>query len=86
MRVLHYLSSLFQALVAWEGRLSDIKFRSLKTRRLKKTQPFKEGWILTIRAVSALVSDLFMDEDISFVLTRRLNQDPVEVTIILCAS
>lgn len=42
--------------------------------------PFKEGWLITLRAVSMLIEDFFEQDEISFVLTRRLNQDAVEVS------
>lgn len=47
---------------------------------MKNTLPFKEGWIISFRAISSLISELFNEyEEVTFVLTRRLNQDPVEV-------
>lgn len=60
-------------------RIAEIKFRG-KQGRLKATLPFKEGWLITLTAASMLLTDLLSLDEISFVLTRRLNQDPVEVS------
>ena len=70
---------LFQNILQWEDRISKIKFRNVRTKKLKSTLPFKEGWLVTLRALSMMLSELLQIQDISFVLTRRLNQDPVEV-------
>ena len=39
--------------------------------------------MISLRAISLLVDDLFQLDGISFVLTRRLNQDPLEVSYFL---
>ena len=74
--------ALFQDVDKWIEFVSSIKFKSRRTSRMKATQPFKEGWLMTLKAVSILLSNLLARDGIAFVLTRRLNQDPIEVSYI----
>ena len=72
---------LLQELLQWERRISGLKFRNLRTNVVKRTLPFKEGWLISIRAVTELIGELFdSNENLSFILMRRLNQDPLEVS------
>ena len=64
----------------WEERISMIKFRNYHNNRLKITLPFKQGWLISLNAIKSLIDELFeAEESVNFVLTRRLNHDPVEV-------
>lgn len=70
----------FQDISGWMSIISSLQFRNNKTKKIKSTLPFKKGWLITLRAVSMLIDEFFQRDDISFVLTRRLNQDAVEVS------
>ncbi|MEL7308023.1 MAG: hypothetical protein AAGK05_09200, partial [Pseudomonadota bacterium] len=65
---------------SWISIIDGIKFKNRKTSKIKEMVPFKTGWIITLKAIRLLLSELFEIDGISFVLTRRLNQDPVEVS------
>ena len=72
-----------QEIDLWIAEIDGIKFRNKRNNTVKQTLPFKEGWMISLRAISLLVDDLFQLDGISFVLTRRLNQDPLEVSYFL---
>ena len=75
-----FILSMLQDLLIWESRIAELKFRNVRTKVVKRTLPFKEGWLISIKAVILFISEFFTNNDeISFVLTRRLNQDPLEV-------
>ena len=69
-----------QDIKRWFEEIKAINFKNKRTGIVKRTLPFKEGWLITLMAVQSLINELFELEGISFVLTRRLNQDPLEVS------
>ena len=68
-----------QTLLEWAKRIESIEFKNRRTGNTKRTLPFKEGWIITLRSLSLMIIDLLSREETLFILTRRLNQDPLEV-------
>ena len=71
----------FQDIDRWVDYISELQFRNKRTGVVKRMLPFKLGWLTTLKAVKLLVSDLLSLDGITFVLTRRLNQDAIEVSI-----
>lgn len=62
----------------WFLFVQSISFKG--ARQSKRTLPFKEGWLISLAAVKCLLSDVLEEDEVSFVLTRRINQDAVEVS------
>lgn len=44
----------FQMFAQWEKRIFKIKFRNNRNNRLKTTLPFKDGWSVTLNAITSL--------------------------------
>lgn len=71
----------FQDIDRWINFISELQFRNKHTGVIKRSLPFKQGWLTTLKAICLLITDLLDLDGINFVLTRRLNQDAIEVSV-----